>query len=957
MTILTKYLIECCCQEMEEYTQLRNLLLASEQERLEQLENRLDDPQQRIHDIAEILPSALRSSPNQTELVSALQAPVTHCVKQSIQHDPKSFAKAIMPVMVPALRKTLADAFKSIREFLHEQQTDIVHLTNRISQLEQGQITDLLNRLSYIEQAVAYVNDLEQRINELEHSNLEQLRTQMGQVDNYVKQLEQERINKLEQNVIHLTASFQDEEQRINQLVQFLPKAIRQATTPTEIVAEVQSVSQEELTESLQMPIEHCIKHSVAKDAHIFADILFPVMGPAIRKSINETFKSIVQTINTTLEQSLSLKGLSWRFKAWRTGQSFADIILQHTLVYRVEQVFLIHRETGLLIQHQSQDGTQVGDSEAISAMLTAIQDFIRDSFSESKTEELDSVEIGDYIVWLERGPYAILACVIRGVAPYRFKSTMRMNLESMHARYGKALQQFSGDSAPLEPCKPLLQQTLQSELKPEAQEVKNRLMSPLFMVIASILLLLLLGWTYWYFRLQQRLDEYVSVLQQTPGILLVAHHYQNGKLIVHGLRDPLAIDPQQIADKFGFTTDTINSHWTFYQDLHPQFVEQRLRQWLNPPKTVQMWVTDSVLYLRGHADPVWIDKVTHLATSLLGISRVDSNELSDNNAFFSRTKTEFERYLKTLQNTPGIAIISDDIEENKRIITGLRDPLAEDPLAIAQRLQLSDEVKNNLQMHWRSYQDLTPAFVEKRLKRRLNPPHTVQFQVKDDVLYLSGHASQAWITKAIVDIPTITGINQINRDYLLETDQFLLMQAQHELTPPPQIKLTVEQGVLKITGYGDSNTIEQLQHDLKNLTDFVKIDTQELIDSDWLIQQIEQMTIYFTQATEFKSGQESQLHKLHKYLQQLLTIPWDFRLQIIGNTDGVGTQSYNQDLSKQRATTIYRWLVSHGIADHYLVVAFPASIRFGKEVPNLAERKVTFQIIVTKTSENKDPK
>ena len=59
-----------------------------------------------------------------------------------------------------------------------------------------------------------------------------------------------------------------------------------------------------------------------------------------------------MQSFNHALEHSMSWRGLKWRMEAWRTGRSFAEVVLCHTLVFRVEQVFLIHQPTGLLIQH-----------------------------------------------------------------------------------------------------------------------------------------------------------------------------------------------------------------------------------------------------------------------------------------------------------------------------------------------------------------------------------------------------------------------------------------------------------------------------------------------------------------------------------------------------------------------------------------------------------------------------
>ncbi|NJM53355.1 MAG: hypothetical protein HC846_08145 [Blastocatellia bacterium] len=55
----------------------------------------------------------------------------------------------------------------------------------------------------------------------------------------------------------------------------------------------------------------------------------------------------MVQSLNQSLEHSISPKGLRWRIEAWQTGKSFAEVVMLNSLIYRVEEVFLIHRETG----------------------------------------------------------------------------------------------------------------------------------------------------------------------------------------------------------------------------------------------------------------------------------------------------------------------------------------------------------------------------------------------------------------------------------------------------------------------------------------------------------------------------------------------------------------------------------------------------------------------------------
>ena len=172
------------------------------------------------------------------------------------------------------------------------------------------------------------------------------------------------------------------------------------------------------LRRALAPTIEEAISTSVRRNPRPLADALFPIIGPAIRKAIAATLSGMLESLNTTLEHSLSWRSLRWRLDARRTGRSFAEIVLLNTLVYRVEQVFLIHRPSGLLLQHLTLPGTSAEDADMVSGMLTAIRDFVQDSFKVSDDEGLQTVKVGDLSVWVEQGPDALLAVVVRGTAP-----------------------------------------------------------------------------------------------------------------------------------------------------------------------------------------------------------------------------------------------------------------------------------------------------------------------------------------------------------------------------------------------------------------------------------------------------------------------------------------------------------------------------------------------------------
>ncbi len=180
----------------------------------------------------------------------------------------------------------------------------------------------------------------------------------------------------------------------------------------------LRTMQDEQLTKAVVPTIEQAIHNSVKQDLNILSDALFPVMGPAIRKAVSTALKTLTESLNQTLDHSLSPQSIKWRLEAKQTGKSFAEVVLLRTLVYRVEQVFLIHKQTSLVLQHAVADAVAVQDADLVSAMLTAIQSFVQDSFNVSPEDVLNTLEFGELTIWIEPGPQAILAGVIRGNAP-----------------------------------------------------------------------------------------------------------------------------------------------------------------------------------------------------------------------------------------------------------------------------------------------------------------------------------------------------------------------------------------------------------------------------------------------------------------------------------------------------------------------------------------------------------
>src|SRR5262249_60500391 len=106
------------------------------------------------------------------------------------------------------------------------------------------------------------------------------------------------------------------------------------------------------LMKALEPLLEKALADSVRKDPRVLAEALFPVIAGAVRRAVASALQSLLESLNQIVETSVSVRSVGWRIEAVRTGKPYAEVALLRSLLYRVEQVFLIQNETGLLLQH-----------------------------------------------------------------------------------------------------------------------------------------------------------------------------------------------------------------------------------------------------------------------------------------------------------------------------------------------------------------------------------------------------------------------------------------------------------------------------------------------------------------------------------------------------------------------------------------------------------------------------
>jgi outer membrane protein OmpA-like peptidoglycan-associated protein len=365
-----------------------------------------------------------------------------------------------------------------------------------------------------------------------------------------------------------------DQMQKVEELRNRLDDPSVRAGEVSRILAQALALSiqrDKKISSALHTVIQHSLRTSVENEPEILATALFPIVGQAVRKSVAHAVEQLLDSLNAIFEDGFSFKRWGWRLEAMRTGKSFAEIALARSRSYRVEQIYLIHRKTGMLLAQASRNAGLMEDADLVVGMLTALQDFARDSFTSGKQDELEVLQIGEFKVWLLHGPLAILAVVAQGRLPQELQLRFATKVEQIHKDFHAGLLSFEKNGRPI----PGIDEGLSGLLLGQGGSTESRSNTKL-KIVAGVLLALLLCGILFRVRQDMRWNGYVKALRQQPGIVVVDARRGWKRLTVTGMRDPLAIEPSALLSEFHLREDQVTGSWEQYLSLDPRLADVR---------------------------------------------------------------------------------------------------------------------------------------------------------------------------------------------------------------------------------------------------------------------------------------------------------------------------------------------------------------------------------------------
>ncbi len=251
---------------------------------------------------------------------------------------------------------------------------------------------------------------------------------------------------------------------RIEQLEQLVVDQSGRAEALDEVLVQAIEGSQRatgDLGRVMEPELRHAFHISARENRSEMAEAIYPLVGPAVRKMIAAMF---------SLDKN-------------NKGRAF-----------RVEQILLIDRATGLMIASTATDERAIEDADVVSGMLDAVASFVQDAFEASEDDGLEDLRVGDLSVLVENGPRAALASVVRGAPTPEYRQTAAATLEEVHMEYYEELVYFDGSLEPFDGVPDILEKLHDGTASKKSTTPAPAVLVAVAMVVLFILVLLIFG-------------------------------------------------------------------------------------------------------------------------------------------------------------------------------------------------------------------------------------------------------------------------------------------------------------------------------------------------------------------------------------------------------------------------------------------------------------------------------
>ena len=215
------------------------------------------------------------------------------------------------------------------------------------------------------------------------------------------------------------------------------------------IITETSKNDSAGLSRSLQHVIGPAISKEIDSNKNVMIDALYPIMGGMISKYVTQAIKELMDTINDKIEDGLSYDKYKRKIKSKLTGVSETELLLEESSDAIISSLFVIHKESGLLISEAHLENKEIDDPHMVASMASAIKDFINDWVqSHEKHSEVQILSYGNATLYIESAGSVYIIAFLDAEPDHEQRSQINAFFASVVKEYATFFQKFDGDDS-----------------------------------------------------------------------------------------------------------------------------------------------------------------------------------------------------------------------------------------------------------------------------------------------------------------------------------------------------------------------------------------------------------------------------------------------------------------------------------------------------------------------------
>lgn len=168
--------------------------------------------------------------------------------------------------------------------------------------------------------------------------------------------------------------------------------------------------------------VSTAVKVQLRESQDEVVEALYPIMGRLVRKFIASELQAIAESIDKRLNEVLSPDAWWQRFLDFFNGKKTDVEVMKHISRPKLEEIFLIDLNSGLLLGHYSYNN--LIDPDIIAGMLTGIKSFVEHAFMQGP-QELQSLEYDKYKLLVNSLHTVYIAFVVEGNVTPEYKADL----------------------------------------------------------------------------------------------------------------------------------------------------------------------------------------------------------------------------------------------------------------------------------------------------------------------------------------------------------------------------------------------------------------------------------------------------------------------------------------------------------------------------------------------------